>query len=105
MRNSAITYAFGQWFDCVVGSVCTDAYEFIDDLTPGLLPDGVGTVFMMGDAYPPLPKEDCGSFGPNSRRSYASPSPCTGISFKDPATGDWISFPLFEVKAFREQKS
>ena len=97
-------YAFDRWFQCVVGSVYTDAYEFRDDLEPGGRFDAMGTVFRMGDAYPPLPKEEFGSLGPNSQRKYASPSPHTGISFTDPDSGDRISFPLFEVKAFKEKQ-
>jgi hypothetical protein len=57
---------------------------------------------MMADAYPDLPNDNgCGGFGPHSRKTYASPRACNGVRFKEVGTGDLVSFPLLEVKAFR----
>jgi hypothetical protein len=81
-------YAFGHWFECEVGSVVSDAYEFVsyEERFPVGEPDydRSATVFMMANAYPDLPNDrGCGGFGPNSRKSYSSPTACNG----DPVRG------------------
>jgi hypothetical protein len=101
-------YAFDRWFDCVVGSVCVDAYEFVVHHETFPVGDSdysrEATVYQMADAYSDLPNDNgCGSYGPNSRKSYASPKACNGIQFQEMGTGALVSFPLLEVKAFRSR--
>jgi hypothetical protein len=101
-------YAFGQWFECVVGSAVVDAYEFLyyeESFVVGENDfDVPATVYIMADAYPDLPNDKgCGSYGPHSRKTYSSPYAAVGLQFKDKATGDLVSFPLLEVKAFRSR--
>jgi hypothetical protein len=100
-------YALGQWFNVKPNSVGVDAYEFIDwqeSFGPDESTfDQPGTCFQMGDFYPE-PKNGCGSYGPHSRLTFASPAGHHGITFIDAKTGDHVSFSLCEIRAFKERR-
>jgi hypothetical protein len=101
-------YALDQWFKVVPDSVEVDAYEFINwDDRFGDRPakwDDRGTTYQMGSSYPEREGPNCGTYGENSRLSWANPAGSSGITFTDADTGERVSFSLLEVKAFREKR-
>jgi hypothetical protein len=98
-------YALGQWFKVEPDTIDVDSYEFInwhehvpDGITPSIYNDDC-TSYAMGD-YIHTSTEDRKPVS-KDRVTFASPAQCHGITFKDAETGEWTSFALLEVRAFR----
>jgi hypothetical protein len=75
-------YAFGHWFECELGSVVVDAYEFVSHHEAFAVGesdyDREATVYQMADAYPDLPNDNgCGGFGPTPARPTPALVPVT----------------------------
>ena len=108
-RRICAIYALGQWFNIKPGSIQIDAYELCD---PAYNPEKKRLsqldcdIYALGSLYPRQKQgERTHSRAPGDRDCtwfFESPSPHTGIRFKDIETEKWISMSLVEVKAFSE---
>ena len=108
-RRICAIFALDRWFSIQPGSIQIDAYELCDPAwtlqnKPLARLDCV--IYALGSLYSRQKHgEGFQQRAPGDRDCtwfFQSPSPQTGIRFKDIETEKWISMSLVEVKAFSE---